>query len=275
MSTIVITPESKNQTYWSDVYQFRQIIFILAWRDIKVRYKQSIIGIFWTLIKPTITIAIFWIVSTILDIGNEGVPKVLVVASAVVPWQYISSSFSDVSNSLINNEQIIRKIYFPLVIIPISSAIVSLFDFIISIMILITIYLYLGFTPNIQILFLPLFLLLGWIANFGIGLIFASSAVRYRDFRVIVPFIIQVATYVSPIIFTSQLVYNNNSLNQWIKIVYALNPFVFVIDSFRWCLVGIEINYFYYFISLVSALSLFVFGVVYFKKLEKYFAEFI
>lgn len=275
MSKIIITPESKDEQYWREVWSRRQIIFILIWRDLKVRYKQSIIGVFWTLLKPAITIVIFYLVGNILNIAHGDIPYIVVVASSVIPWQFISSCFSDVSNSLINNDRIITKIYFPLVIIPLSSSFVSFVDFLISMVIIIIVCISSGFIPSINIFLLPVFVFLGYILAFGAGIYFASASVKYRDFRVLIPFILQIALYVSPIIFTSQMVYQSEKFSNFLKTIYSLNPLVCVIDGFRWCLTGAEISTNYFIISLGVLLAINVLSIRYFRHSEKYFAEFI
>ena len=275
MTKIIITPDSKEQDYWTDVWQCRQIILILAWRDIVVRYKQSVIGVFWTLLKPSVTIAIFWLVSTVLNIDYKEVPHLVLVGSAVIPWQYVSSLFTDVSNSLVNNDHIIKKIYFPLIIIPFSSAVVSFVDFIISLILLTFIFAASGFCPSWHILMLPFFIVLGFLASFGLGLFFGASSVKYRDFRVLVPFITQIALYVSPVVFTSQLVYESKNIHALLKVLYSVNPFVCVIDGFRWCLADIPLHLNYFGVSLFSLFTILVISIFHFRSSERHFAEFI
>jgi lipopolysaccharide transport system permease protein len=275
MSRIIITPLSKDKNYWKDVWDCRNIILILAWRDVIVRYKQTAVGVFWTLLKPALTIIIFWTVSSVLNISHDKIPQVVLVGSAVLPWQFVSSLFSDVSNSLINNEHIIKKIYFPLITIPLSSSVVSLIDFTVSLILLILIFGFSGFTPPLNSIFLPFFTLLGFMASFGSGLFFSSSSVKYRDFRVLVPFVVQIALYLSPVVFTSQMVYESTQIHDILKILYACNPYVCVIDGFRWCLTGININFLYFMISAISLTMILIFGIFYFRRSERYFAEYL
>jgi lipopolysaccharide transport system permease protein len=277
LKRIIITPESDNANYWKDVWSFKNLFYILAWRDIAVRYKQTYIGILWAIIRPAITITIFWLVGWLFNIPSEGVPRIILVTAAALPWQLVSTAFSDSANSLINNSGLLSKIYFPVVILPVSSVIVCLVDFLISFAILVIMMICIGYLPGWQILVLPLFLVLGLITALGGGMLFAALNVKYRDFRVIIPFIIQLGMYVSPVAFSSNNIYKSTTIPAFLKLVYALNPLVAVIDGFRWCITAgqTEININGFIPSIFISFLLLIFGVTYFRKTEKIIADII
>lgn len=277
MKRIIITPESDNANYWKDVWSFKNLFYILAWRDVTVRYKQTYIGILWAIIRPAITITIFWLVGWLFNIPSEGVPRIILVTAAALPWQLVSTAFSDSANSLINNSNLLSKIYFPLIVLPISSVMVCLVDFLISFGILIIIMISIDYLPGWQILLLPLFLVLGLVTALGAGLLFAALNVKYRDFRVIIPFIIQLGMYVSPVAFSSNSIYKSTTIPAILKLMYALNPIVAVIDGFRWCITGgaTEINVNGFIPSIFISISLLFFGIYYFRKTEKTIADII
>ncbi len=275
---IVIEPGTENSNYWKDLWNYRGLFYFLAWRDIVVRYKQTVIGILWSLLRPLITIVVFTIVFN--KLGNfkpqEGIPYAIMVCAAMLPWQFFASAFGDSANSLISNSSLLTKVYFPRLIIPASTVIVCLLDFFISFLILIGMFFWYGFVPDLRILMLPLFLLLALITAMGTGLFIAALNVKYRDFRIIIPFIIQIGLYVSPVGYSSSEIYARD-IPQVVKYLYALNPMVGVIDGFRWCIMGgntpLHVPEFAASIG-VGLLFLFV-GVWYFRKMEKSFADII
>lgn len=275
---IVIEPSTENSNYWKDLWNYRGLFYFLAWRDILVRYKQTAIGILWSIIRPLLIIFVMWFIGWLFNSNvPEGVPRILLVCTATLPWQFFSSSFSDTSNSLIVNSNLLTKVYFPRLIIPASTVIVCLIDFLISFVILIVIMFACRFVPDIKILLLPVFLLLALIISLGIGLYIAAINVKYRDFKYIVPFIVQFGLYISPIAFNSSMIYNHPTLPAYVKYLYSLNPMVGVIDGFRWCILGGKTTIFMpgFLLSVGISLLFLWIGVKYFRKTEKSFADVI
>lgn len=275
---IIITPGNENANYWKDLWNYRGLFLFLAWRDVLVRYKQTIIGVAWSVLRPLLTIFamafIGWLFKSQVP---EGIPRLLLVAAAALPWQFFASSFSDASGSLVTNSNLLTKIYFPRLIVPVSTMIVCLIDFLISLFIVIAIMVIYRFVPNIKIVLLPAFLLLAIIISMGAGLLIAALNVKYRDFRYVIPFIVQFGLYLSPVAFSSNDIYRNESIPQFVKIIYSMNPMVGVIDGFRWCLLGDNINLYLpgFILSVFISLFFLFVGVKYFRKTEKSFADII
>ena len=277
MKRIIITPESVNEHYWKDVWSFRSLFYILAWRDVAVRYKQTVIGILWAVLRPALTIAVFWLVGWVFSLPSYGVPRIILVTAATLPWQLVSSAFSDAANSLINNSGLISKVYFPIIILPVSSVIVCIIDFLVSFVMLLIIMASLQFAPGWQILLLPLFILLGLVVALGSGMLIAALNVKYRDFRVLVPFAVQLGMYVSPVAFSSNTIYQSQTIPEVLKVIYSLNPMVAVIDGFRWCITGgqIEVQLQGLLLSIGISLLILGIGIAYFRRTEKAFADII
>lgn len=269
---LVIEAGHTEHHYWKDIWRYRELFYFLSWRDILVRFKQTVIGIMWVLIRPLLTMIVFvFIFGKLAKFPSGGIPYPLLVFSAMIPWQFFASSLSESSNSLISNSSLISKIYFPRIIIPASSVIVSFVDFLISFSILIVLMFWYRFLPGWQMLTLPLFILMAFGASFGAGLWLASLNVEFRDFRYIVPFIVQFSLYISPVGFSSNLI-----PEKW-RLLYSLNPMVGVIDGFRWAVLGQEGIIFLpgFMLSLILILLLLISGVWYFRKTEKSFADII
>lgn len=274
---IVITPENANKNYWKDLWNYRSLFYFLAWRDVRVRYKQTVIGVAWSVLRPLLTIAIFWFIGWLFNLPDDGVPRVLMVTAATLPWQFFSTAFSESAGSLVANSNLLTKVYFPRIIVPISTVIVCLIDFLISFGILVVIMIALQFNPGWQILLLPVFLLFATLTAIGSGLLIAALNVKFRDFRYMIPFIVQFGLYISPVAFSSSAIFESEKIPGWIKFVYSLNPMVGVIDGFRWCITGgdIIINQTAFISSIgITILLLFV-GITYFRKTEKSFADII
>lgn len=277
-SRIVIEPGSDNKHYWKDLWKFRQLFYFLAWRDILVRYKQTFIGVIWSILRPLLTIVamvfIGWIFNSPVP---SGLPRVLVVSIAVLPWQFFFFFFSETSNSLIANSNLLTKVYFPRFIVPVSTIIVCLIDFLISFVIILIIGIYYKFSPDLKLLLLPFFLLHALIAALGTGLFIAALNVKYRDFRYIIPFIIQFGLYASPVAFSSSDIYLSQKIPSSVKFIYSLNPMVGVIDGFKWCMLGghSAIYLFPYALSVTITLLFLLLGVYYFRRMEKSFADII
>ena len=222
--------------YWADLWPYRELFAILAWRDVAVRYKQTVIGVAWAVVRPLLTMVIFTVIfGTLAKLPSDGgTPYPLLVFAGMLPWFLFSSVLSEASNSLIGNANLIGKVYFPRLIVPAAAAVVALVDFAISLVILLGLMVWYGFWPSWQIVFLPVFVALGVLASLGPALWITALNVKYRDFRYIIPFIVQFGLYVSPVGFSSAVI-----PEEW-RLLYSLNPMVGVIDGFRWCLLGGE-----------------------------------
>lgn len=270
---LVIEAGRSESQYWRDLWKYRELFYFLAWRDILVRYKQTAIGLAWALIRPFLTMVVFTIVfGNLAKLPTPiGVPYPILVFAAMLPWQFFSGAMSECSNSLIANSNLISKVYFPRLIVPTSAVIVSFVDFMISGMILLGLMAWYNFMPDWRILTLPLFILIAFAAAIGVGLWLAALNVEYRDFRYIVPFIVQFGLYISPVGFSSNVV-----PEQW-RLIYSLNPMVSVIDGFRWAILrGSATIYLPGFaLSLGLVLLLFVSGIWYFRRMERTFADVI
>ncbi|MEH2377390.1 MAG: ABC transporter permease [Nostoc sp.] len=269
---LVIEAGGTDHQYWKDIWRYRELFYFLAWRDILVRYKQTAIGIAWALIRPFLTMVVFTIVfGQLAKLPSEGVPYPILVFSAMLPWQFFANSLSECSNSLIGNANLISKVYFPRLIVPTSAVVVSFVDFLISGMILLGLMAWYNFVPSWRILTLPLFIAIAFAASMGAGLWFASLNVKYRDFRYIVPFIVQFGLYISPVGFSSSVV-----PEKW-RLLYSLNPIVGVIDGFRWAILGGESKLYLsgFLLSLGLVILLFISGIWYFRKVERTFADVI
>lgn len=266
---ITIEAGRAEKNYWKDLWRYRELFYILSWRDIKVRYKQTVVGAAWSIIRPVLTTVIFTILfSRIADMKNPGpAPYALMVFAGMLPWQFFSNALSESSSSLIGNANLITKVYFPRMIIPASSVITSLVDLGISFIIMLAMFLWYGYIPSWHIIFLPLFVILAFTCAFGIGLYLTAVNVKYRDFRYIIPFIVQFGLYVSPVGFNSFVV-----TDKW-RMLYSLNPMVGVIDGFRWCLLGDPMHWRSFIVSVAITLMFLWFGIYYFRKMERTFAD--
>jgi len=269
---LVIEAGRTEQQYWKDLWRYRELFYFLAWRDILVRYKQTAIGIAWALIRPFLTMIVFTVVfGTLAKLPSEGAPYPILVFAAMLPWQFFANSLSESSNSLISNSNLISKVYFPRLIVPTSAVVVSFVDFMISGIILLGLMAWYNFVPSWRILTLPLFILIAFAAALGAGLWLASLNVQYRDFRFIVPFIVQFGLYISPVGFSSNVV-----PQKW-RLLYSVNPMVGVIDGFRWAILGGGAQLYWpgFILSVGLVTLLLVSGVWYFRKMERTFADVI
>lgn len=269
---IIIEPGRGSKQYWRDLWHYRELFYFLAWRDILVRYKQTVIGIAWSVIRPLLTMIVFTIVfGKLAKLPSEGAPYPILVYAAMLPWQFFANSLSESSNSLIANANMLSKVYFPRLIVPTSTVIVSLVDFLISFVILIILMVWYKFVPDWRLATLPLFLLLALFTALGFGLLLAALNVKYRDFRYIVPFIVQFGLYISPVGFSSSVV-----PDQW-RLLYSINPMVGVIDGFRWAILGGEFQLYWpgFLLSVALTTAIFIWGVWYFRSTERTFADVI
>jgi len=270
---LVIEPGRSERNYWHDLWRFRELFYILSWRDIKVRYKQTAIGAAWGVIRPLLTMVIFTFVFGKLGklAHPSATPYAIVVFAGLLPWQFFSSALSEASNSLIGNSNLITKIYFPRLIIPASSIIVSLVDLGITFILLVLMMVFYRYLPPIQILFLPVFVLLAFLISFGTGLYVTALNVKYRDFRYIIPFIVQLGIYITPVGYSSTVV--TEQYSEKARFFFSLNPMVGIIDGFRWCITGEPLYWPGLLLSLVIVLLFLWLGIWYFRKTEKSFAD--
>ena len=273
MSQLIIEAGRTERHYWRDLWRYRELFYFLAWRDILVRYKQTVIGIAWAVIRPFLTTVVFTVVfSRIAKLPAPGVvPYALLVMAAMLPWQFFSTSLSESSNSLIGNANLISKIYFPRLIVPAGAVITSFVDFLITLGLMALLMVWYRFAPDWRIFLLPAFVALAFFASFGIGLWLCALNVEYRDFRYIVPFIVQFGLYISPVGFSSAIV-----PAKW-QLIYSLNPMVGVIDGFRWCLLRgqtpLSLSALLCSLSITAVLC--TSGIWYFRKMERTFADVI
>lgn len=258
--------------YWRDLVRYRELFYFLAWRDVLVRYKQTVIGVLWAVLRPFLTMVVFvFVFSRIAKLPSDGAPYPVMVFAAMLPWQLFATSLSEGSNSLITNSNLISKVYFPRLIIPASSVIVSFVDFAISLSLLALLMAWYRVWPGVYLLALPLFTLLALLTSAGAGLWLAALNVEYRDFRYVVPFIVQFGLYVSPVGFSSAIV-----PEKW-RLVYSLNPIVGVIDGFRWAISAGQASIYGpgLIISLVVTGVFLASGIWYFRRMERTFADVI
>jgi lipopolysaccharide transport system permease protein len=270
---LVIEKGRSERHYWRDLWQYRELFQVLAWRDISVRYKQTVIGTAWAVIRPFLTMIVFTVVfGKLAKLPSDGtVPYALMVFAGILPWSFFSTALTEASNSLIGNANLISKVYFPRLIVPIAAVMVAFVDFLISFVILVGLMIWYRFVPGWHVLLLPVFVAIAFMVSLGIGVWITALNVKYRDFRYVIPFIVQLGMYVSPVGFSSSIV-----PAQW-RLLYSINPLVGVIDGFRWCLLGGESTF--YLPGLVLSIGvtiLFVLlGVRRFRKMERSFADLI
>ncbi len=273
LPSIVIEAGRTERHYWMDLWRYRELFLFLTWRDILVRYKQTVIGIAWALIRPLLTMVVFTVVFGKLAKlpSDAGAPYPIMVFAAILPWQFFATAFAEAGNSLISNSAMISKVYFPRLVIPTSAVIVSFVDFLISFLILAALMVWYQFVPDIRMLMLPVFILIAFAASLGAGLWIAALNVKYRDFRYIIPFVVQMGLYISPVGFSSSIV-----PEQW-QLLYSINPMVGVIDGFRWAILGGDYQLYWpgFVLSLALVTLILGRGIVYFRKTEKTFADVI
>ncbi|WP_417617905.1 ABC transporter permease [Parasphingorhabdus sp.] len=271
-AVLVLAPGRSEKHYFRDVWFFRELFVILAWRDVTVRYKQTVVGVAWALLKPLLSIVIFSIIfGGLAKLPSDGVPYPIMVSAGLLPWTLFSSVMTESANSLIINARLVSKVYFPRIIMPAAAGVVGLIDFIISLLILVGVMIWYQFMPGWQILLLPVVAVVAVLASLGPSLFISALNVKYRDFRFIVPFIVQFGLYVSPVAFSSSVI-----PEKW-RLLYNLNPMVGVIDSFRWCVNGGQTDLYVPGLmagAAVTVVMMFV-GILYFRATEKSFADVI
>lgn len=268
---LVLESGRAERHYWRDLWAYRELFWILAWRDVSVRYKQTVIGVLWAVLRPFLTMVVLTVIfSVIAKLPTEGnAPYAIMVFAGMLPWFLFSTILSEAANSLVVNSQLIGKVYFPRIIIPASSAVVALVDFGINLAMFAVLMAWFGFAPSWNILLLPAFVALAILASLGPALLIGALNVKYRDFRYVIPFIAQFGLYISPVGFSSAVV-----PEQW-RLLYSLNPMVGVIDGFRWCLLGGESTLYMpgFLLSLGIVVVFLWLGVTYFRRTERGFAD--
>lgn len=269
---IIIEAGRTEVRYWNDVWRYRELFYFLAWRDILVRYKQTAIGIAWSVLRPLATMIVFTLVfGTFAGLPSQGAPYPVMVFAAMLPWQFFATALAECSNSLVVNSNLLSKVYFPRLIVPSSAIIVCVVDFIISLVLLFLLMSWYGVWPDWRMLTLPLFFLLALLCALGSGLWLAALNVKYRDFRYVVPFIVQFGLYISPVGFSSSVV-----PERW-RLIYSLNPMVGVIDGFRWAILGEgqKLSWDGLALAVAGTAVLLVLGIRYFRQTERAFADII
>lgn len=269
---LILEAGSAEKHYWADLWRYRELFQVLAWRDVSVRYKQTVVGIAWAVVRPVLTMIIFTILfGKVAKLPTEGsAPYALMVFAGMLPWIFFSTALMDASNSLVSNSNLISKVYFPRLIVPTATIVVSFIDFSISFAILLLMMVWYQFAAPIQVLLLPVFVLLAFVACLGPSLWITALNVKYRDFRYVIPFIVQFGLYVSPVGFSTSII-----PSQW-QFVYSLNPVVGIIDGFRWCLLGeAAFNWLSFSLSVNVACLFLWFGIRRFRLMERSFADLI
>jgi lipopolysaccharide transport system permease protein len=268
---LVIEPGLASSNYWRDVWRYRELMYFLAWRDLAVRYKQTVIGVAWALLRPALTMLVFVLFRRLMGAERGAVPDVVFVLAAVLPWQFFSSALSESAGSLVVNTNLIAKVYFPRLIVPAAAIATALVDFAITVALLAVVMAWQGVTPSWTLTALPLFLALALALAMGIGVLLAALNVRYRDFRYVVPFIVQVGLFVSPIAFSSE-----NVPARW-QPLYVMNPLAGIIDGFRWSILGgrTPLDATSLVTSVAITLVVLAIGVTYFRRTERSLADVI
>lgn len=270
---LIIEPGRTERSYWRDIWRYRELFQVLAWRDISVRYKQTVMGLAWALVRPFLTMVVFTVVfGKLAKLPSDGkTPYALMVFAGMLPWSFFSTALAEASNSLVVNSNLISKVYFPRLIVPVAAVMTAFVDFLISFGMLVALMIFYRVVSGWQILLLPLFMTVAFMASLGIGVWITTLNVKYRDFRYVIPFILQFGLYLSPVGFSSSII-----PSEW-RLLYSLNPMVGVIDGFRWCLLGGESQLYLPAVVLSFGITTFFlwFGINQFRKMEKYFADLI
>jgi len=272
---LIIEAGKAEKNYWRDLWLYRELFYILSWRDIKVKYKQTVIGAAWGVIRPLLTmIVMVFVFGKVAGLAStSGPPYAIIVFAGVLPWQFFSAAFGEASGSMIGNTNLVSKVYFPRMIIPASSIITSLVDLAITFGLLAVLMVIKHYAPPATAVFLPLFILLAFLVSFGVGIFVCALNVKFRDFRYIIPFVIQFGTYICPVGYASENI--SQKYSETVRFWYSLNPMVGVIDGFRWCICGSPL----YMPSLLFSIGMTIvflwLGIWYFRKTERSFADII
>jgi lipopolysaccharide transport system permease protein len=275
MTKIIIEAGRTEAHYWRDLWRFRELFGFLAWRDILVRYKQTSIGVAWAVIRPLLTIFIgAGIFGGLAKMPSDGVPYAVMVCAGTLPWYFFASALSESSASLVGNSNLISKIYFPRLILPASAVVVAFVDFAISLVILGVLMVWYGMMPTWRLLMLPVFILLGFLSAMGPGLLFTALNVKFRDFRYIIPFVVQFGLFVSPVFYSTSVI--QERYGDLGHLIVAINPIVGIIDGFRWAICGTTtLHWESFLLSTTLSILFLILGVWYFRKTEKTFADVI
>lgn len=272
-NTLILEAGRSEEHYWRDLWRYRELFSVLAWRDVSVRYKQTVIGGAWALLRPFLTMVIFTVVfGRVAKLPSDGTaPYALLVFAGLLPWSLFSAALTGASDSMVANSNLIGKVYFPRIILPAATLATALIDFLLSLVILVALMVWYSFVPGWQILLLPLFVALALLASLGPGLWVTALNIKYRDFRVVIPFLVQLGLYVSPVGFSSSVV-----PEKW-RWLYSLNPLVGIIDGFRWCILGGESGIYWpgFLVSLGVVVFFLWLGVRRFRATERTFADLI
>tara|TARA_R110002124_G_scaffold122906_4_gene281580 strand:+ start:6418 stop:7248 length:831 start_codon:yes stop_codon:yes gene_type:complete len=268
---LIIEANHSYQQYWHDLWEYKRLFYFFTWRDIKVKYKQTAIGVIWSVIQPLLTMIVFILVfSKVAKLESVGgAPYSIMVLCGLLPWLLFSKSVAIGSESTFNNREMISRIYFPRMVIPISNVLVACVDFMIAFLVLLVIILFYGFIPSYKIIFIPLFFLMTFILATGICLFFSALVIKYHDFKVIVPFMLQMGIYITPVGFSSSIV------PEYLKFWYSFNPMVGVVEGFRWAIIGGDVTIYIpgLIVSIVIILITLLLGIFTFRKMEKTFAD--
>ncbi len=272
-ATLVLEAGRAEEHYWRDLWRYRELFSVLAWRDVAVRYKQTVIGAAWAVLRPFLTMVIFTVIfGRVAKLPSDGAaPYALMVFAGLLPWSLFSAALTGAAESMVSNANLIGKVYFPRIIVPAATLVTALIDFLLSLVILAAMMAWYEFLPGWQILLLPVFVALALLASLGPGLWVTALNIKYRDFRVVIPFLVQIGLYVSPVGFSSTVVPED-----W-RWLYSLNPLVGIIDGFRWCILGGESGIYWpgFGISLVVVVFFLWLGVRRFRATERTFADLI
>jgi len=269
---VVLESGNAEKQYWKDLWDFRELFFFLAWRDFIVRYKQTVLGVVWSFARPIFTMVVMTVVfGNLAKLPSDGAPYAVLVFAALLPWQFFTTSLTTSTNSVISSKALISKVYFPRLLLPPSSIMVNLVDFLIAFIIMICLLAWYGIMPGLRILTIPFFLCIAIMASLGAGLWMSALNVRFRDIQNIVPIIIQLGTYISPVAYSASVI------PEKYRLIYSLNPMVGAIDGFRWAIIGGDFQIYMPGLALSILLTSLVFisGVWYFRKTEQVFADVI
>jgi lipopolysaccharide transport system permease protein len=271
--TLIIEAGRSERQYWSDLWRYRELFYVLAWRDMMIRYKQTVVGVLWAFLQPFIPAVISTIIfSRVAHLGSiPGVPYFLMVFCAMLPWQFFSSSLGSATQSVVGNSSLISKVYFPRLIVPGAAVVTSTADFFVTLIPLFGAMAWAHIWPTWRTLFLPAFILLAFLASLGPGLLLTALNVRFRDFRLLIPFLLQIGLYVTPVMYWS------DKVSAFWRPFYALNPMEGVIEGFRWAICGPASNFRSdcFLISLEVNIAMVCLGVWYFRRTERTFADII
>ncbi len=257
-----------------ELLQYRDLFLILAYRDLRVRYAQTFLGLLWAVIQPLATLIIFTLVfGKAIKVETGSIPYPLFAVCGMAAWSYFSFVLGQSGNSIISSQEMVKKIYFPRLVIPLSKALVGFVDFIIAILFIVALLVFYNYTPSGNIVFLPVYILFCIISSLAVGIWLSALTIRYRDFQHIVPFLVQFGLYATPVGYPAEMIVNN--LPQWATVLYYVNPVAGIVEGFRWCILGGDMPSIYSYLSLFIVLLLFVTGLFYFRKVERIMADIV